>query len=140
MKLGYGILFCIALNAVNANIIEAPNPKGNVIVREKDGEQSLFFDNKPLKLVNRFINVNRMLPTPKGAIDVYLIESNAGGSGTLPSYNFLFITEEEPNTPQLSKDFGDGQITSINNNGNSITIKFNKSLTVIYKDGVISEK
>lgn len=140
MRLGLGILLCASLNAVNAGIIETPHPKGNVIVKEKDGEQSLYFDNKPLKLTDRFISVSRMIPTPAGAIDVYLIESNAGGSGTLPAYNFLFVTEDNPETPQLSKMFGSGQIKSINNDGKTITIKFTDQTTITYKNGTISEK
>lgn len=137
-------------NAVLSAIIEVPHPSGNVIVKKTDdGEQKLYVDGRELAS-NTFISVNRMIPTPDGVSDVYLIELSLGGSGTTPSYAFL--TMPNGKEPLLSKEFGVGLISSVINDGKTITVKFNAAYnrfdnsliqaaqTVTYKKGVVTVK
>lgn len=147
--LQYFFIFSM-FQSVNAAIIEVPDPSGNVVVKEKDYEQSLYIDNQPVGVTDRFISITRLVPTPVGAIDVYLIQSDAGGSGTTPGYQFLTIKGAKQF--DLSEDFGAGELKSLSNDGKTITIMFDNlynrfdnslvspAITVIYKNGRISIK
>lgn len=131
-------------------IIEVPHPEGNVIVKEtEDGEQKLYYDSQEL-VSSTYISVNRIIPTPEGVLDAYLVELSSGGSGTMPTYTFLTVKANKP--AALSKEFGAGAIKSLVNDGKTVNVKFEPLLnnldgsvvepaqTVVYKNGVVTVK
>jgi len=141
------VLAAISATALSA-IIEAPHPQGNIIVKESDGSQTLYYDNSEI-LSNTYVTINRILPTPENVDELYLIQSDAGGSGTVPSYVFFTVKGE---SGKMSEEFGSGEMKSLINDGKTVTIKFapladrfgggivSPAQTVIYKNGVVKIK
>ena len=149
-------MLIIVLAAISATtlsaIIEVPHPQGNIIVKENDGLQTLYYDNNKI-LSNTYVTINRILPTPENVNELYLIESNAGGSGTVPGYVFFtMIFTVKGESVKMSEEFGSGEMKSLINDGKTVTIKFaplvgrfgggivSPAQTVIYKNGVVKIK
>lgn len=144
------LLLLLASPAAMSAIIEVPHPNSNIIVKQtEDGEQKLYYDSTELTS-STYISVNRIIPTPEGVLDAYLVELSLGGSGTMPTYAFLTVKANKP--VALSKEVGAGAIKSFMNDGKTVTVKFEPLLnnldgsvtepaqTVVYKNGVVTVK
>ncbi len=118
--LNFSILFFLCLN-VKAAIVEVPTPSGNLVVKTEDYMQFLYIDGKKTDVTDKYINITRILPTPSGVLDLYLVELNSGGSGTLPYYHFLTHTFDKF---ELSKSF-EGTIKSLSNDGETVKLELN---------------
>lgn len=123
----------------------------NVAVIKRDGSpQILYINNLPTKISNDYIRVFQIIPSLKNIDRLYLIESNAGGSGTFPIYYFLSVFFG--NKYKISESIDSGGVLDFRSNSEEVTIKmdaiyhhFEGNLmkpitTYIFKNGSVQKK
>lgn len=93
---------------------------GKIQVVRKDGESTLYFESKPTKISNSFVNVFEIIPAPAKSAKLYLVQVNPGGSGTVPHYHFISQNQDTKYT--VSKEVGLGYVESIHSTKNRTVV------------------
>lgn len=138
----------LLLSDATAEIIEmVDTSRGKLIVREADYEQKLYLDDRSLDITNRFVKITRIIPDP-GQDEVFLVSTNAGGSGTMPCYMFV-IFKPSPKMPEISECLGTGYLKRLESDEKTVSLRFGAlhgrfdgeliepGCTVEYKNGKI---